>query len=104
MASTRTTRGLRLNAIELKAFLEANRKASAKRRADYLTAHPDYIECLVAGCDGLVVTAFRPNRPGRPAVRPLPTARPPRPGRRRGVRPLDAQASRLGSLGLPGRL
>jgi len=58
MASTRTARGLRLDVAELKLFLEENRKAAAKRRAEYLKAHPDYIECLVAGCDGLVSPRF----------------------------------------------
>jgi hypothetical protein len=67
MASTRTSRGLRLNVTELKAFFEANRQASAKRRTAYLKAHPDYIECLVAGCDGLVSPRFVRTAPdGQP--------------------------------------
>lgn len=52
------THGMRLNVAELRSLIEQNRLEAQKRRTAYLKAHPDYLECVVAGCDGLVSPRF----------------------------------------------
>ena len=58
MASNRTARGLRLDLTGLKELIDSNRRDAMNRRNTFLKQHPDYLECVVAGCDGLVAPRF----------------------------------------------
>ena len=59
MASrTQGTRGLRLDVAGLKELIASNRRDASNRRTAFLKQHPDYFECVVAGCEGLVAPRF----------------------------------------------
>ena len=58
-AMTRQTRApLRLGADGLRSLLGDARAAAATRRAEWLAQHTDYVECVVAGCTGVVGPNF----------------------------------------------
>lgn len=48
-----------LTAGEITDILRENRASAAQARSDFLKAHPHYMACSVAGCEGLVGPNFQ---------------------------------------------
>jgi hypothetical protein len=48
-----------LEAADLALILRARRASATRARTEFLRAHPEYIACAVAGCDGLVGPAYQ---------------------------------------------